>query len=211
MESDSLTIRRPSPAQSLSALAPRMALLGVLLLGLGVGALRAEPLIVSWDDLVPAPGTGSAMVFDRQGPPVGTIGMDEFDGTAEEFGMFQGDIEDMRSMQPTGGKLNAALDGRLVRIPGYATPVGFDGEDVTEFLLVPFLGACVHVPPPAANQIVYVKDAKGLRVEQLWEPIWLTGQLRAMSVPTVLADVGYSLTDGQVEPYSTYENIKQLH
>jgi hypothetical protein len=51
-----------------------------------------------------------------------------------------------------------ALDGTKVRIPGYIVPLEADDQGrLTEFFLVPFLGACIHVPPPPPNQIVYVK------------------------------------------------------
>jgi hypothetical protein len=56
------------------------------------------------------------------------------------------------------------LNGRIVRMPGYLLPLDVIGAKVTEFLLVPYIGACIHVPPPPPNQIVYVKVVK--------MPIW---------------------------------------
>src|ERR1700731_4244525 len=53
--------------------------------------------------------------------------------------------------------VNPAIDGKMIRIPGYVLPLEFSGTKVTEFLLVPWVGACIHTPPPEPNQIVYVK------------------------------------------------------
>ena len=188
----------------------------VVLVSLGAtpSAILAEPLVLGWEDLVPKPFTGKRMKLPKKTGVLGMPTAADFEGeiSKEELEAFLGDIEFMKEMQPRGGRLVGKLDGKKVRIPGYVTPVGFNGEDVTQFLLVPFLGACIHVPPPPANQIVYVKKAKGLKIEQVWEPVWLTGILTTQSVSTVLADVGYTIAEGVVEPYAAYpENVKQAH
>ncbi|MEO1102359.1 MAG: DUF3299 domain-containing protein [Pseudomonadota bacterium] len=118
--------------------------------------------------------------------------------TAEDVMMFFLDIADMRSMQDLIGTVREELDGKRVRLAGYTTPVGF-GENETRFLLVPVLGACIHVPPPPPNQIVYVEKAEG--DPDMFAPIWVTGTLRANPIATVLADVGYRLEDVVTEPY----------
>ncbi len=121
------------------------------------------------------------------------------DGTTEDdIRLFFLDIGDMRDMQPRIGTVRAELDGKRVRLAGYTTPVGFS-ETETRFLLVPELGACIHVPPPPPNQIVYVEKAAG--EPEMFEPVWVTGTLKAAPVATVLADVGYQLVDVVAEPY----------
>jgi hypothetical protein len=158
---------------------------------------------VDWPDLVPDEGEGVTVQFDadtaaREGAPT----PQEFpDISAEDFKLALLDIGDMRAMQLQGSAIRTDLDGRRIRIAGYVTPVGFDDAKVTDFLLVPFLGACIHVPPPPANQIVFVGGVSGLLVEDMYEPIWVTGTLRATPVATVLADVGYRLENATVEPY----------
>lgn len=157
-----------------------------------------------WADLVPEDGAGAlvelrADTTERDGMPTDA----EFGGIApEELLAFVQDIDAMRGLQPPGARIRTDLDGQTVRIPGYITPVGFDDTRVTEFLLVPFLGACIHVPPPPANQIVYVTGAEDVSMDGMWEPIWVTGVLRANPVATVLADVGYRIENPRVEPYS---------
>jgi hypothetical protein len=93
----------------------------------------------------------------------------------------------------------AALDGKRVRIGGYVVSLDFDATKVKEFLLVPFVGACIHVPPPPANQIVYVKSAEGFEVTGQFEPVWITGTLKVTSAFTGLAEAGYSLEADRVE------------
>jgi hypothetical protein len=93
----------------------------------------------------------------------------------------------------------AALDGKRVRIGGYVVSLDFDATRVKEFLLVPFVGACIHVPPPPANQIVYVKSEQGLDVSGTFDPVWVTGTLKVATAFTGLAEAGYSLVADKVE------------
>jgi hypothetical protein len=172
----------------------------------------AEPVVLGWGDLEPKLFAGERMKLPKNSEVLGAPKAQDFQVTETELKKILGEIEFMKDMQPQGSLLVVNFNDKRVRIPGYATPVGFDGEDVTQFLLVPFLGACIHVPPPPANQIIYVKNAKGLKINQVWEPVWLTGVLETKSISTVLADVGYSIAEGVVEPYSAYpENVKEAH
>jgi len=108
-----------------------------------------------------------------------------------------------------GQALNSALDGQLVRMPGYLLPLEFSGKMVTEFLLVPWVGACIHTPPPPPNQIVHVKADKPFEMAGVFMPVWVTGKLTAAATKKSLflidgssdVDIGYSLRASQVEPY----------
>ena len=86
----------------------------------------------------------------------------------------------------------------------YILPLTFDGDNIIEFLLVPNLGACIHVPPPPANQIIYIKSAKGLKAEQVNSAVWVSGMLKAKSVSTIVADVGYTIDEAAVTSYSSW-------
>ena len=105
--------------------------------------------------------------------------------------------------------VNPALDGKMIRIPGYVLPLEFSGTKVTEFLLVPWVGACIHTPPPEPNQIVYVKPDKAFDIRRMFDAVWVTGRIAATgskrSVEIVDGsadiDVGYSLRASVVEPY----------
>ena len=105
--------------------------------------------------------------------------------------------------------VNRDLEGRVVRIPGYALPLEVTEGGITEFLLVPYVGACIHVPPPPPNQMVYVKLREEYEVNSLFDPVWITGQLgveqasRSLTLVDGTSDIptGYTLTGVMVEPY----------
>ena len=102
-----------------------------------------------------------------------------------------------------------ALDGRDVEIPGYALPLEYSGTEISEFLLVPYVGACIHVPPPPLNQIVYVRFADGFESKGLFTPVLVAGRISAgqssqsLSYVDGSADiaVGYSLDAIDIEVY----------
>ena len=101
------------------------------------------------------------------------------------------------------------LNGAQIRMPGYALPLEFSGQMITEFLLVPWVGACIHTPPPPPNQIVYVKLEKGIENAGRFTPVWVIGEMAVKAATKNLylvdgssgIDVGYSLEASQVEPY----------
>ena len=105
--------------------------------------------------------------------------------------------------------VNPAIDGKIIRIPGYVLPLEFSGTKVTEFLLVPWVGACIHTPPPEPNQIVYVKPDKAFDIRRMFDAVWVTGRIAATGSKrsveivdgTTDIDVGYSLRASLVEPY----------
>jgi len=98
------------------------------------------------------------------------------------------------------------LDGLLVRLPGYLVPLetGSDGR-VHEFLLVPYFGACIHVPPPPSNQIVHVRNEPGVQLEVLYQPYWVEGRLEVEHISSELASAGYRMTSSKVYPYQLDE------
>ena len=107
-----------------------------------------------------------------------------------------------RRLQPGAGGVPAVvteLDGKRVRIGGYMVPLDFEATTIREFLLVPFVGACIHVPPPPPNQIIYVKTAKGFDVAGSFDPVYVTGTLKVASQYTGLADTGYTIDADKVE------------
>ena len=101
------------------------------------------------------------------------------------------------------------LDGRMVRLPGYVLPLRNVGSNVQEFLLVPFVGACIHVPPPPPNQIIFVHPDRPFSTEGPFTQVWVTGRLAIEEAKRELyyvdgsatIDVGYALSAAQVEPY----------
>lgn len=95
-----------------------------------------------------------------------------------------------------------ALDGQQVKLPGYIVPLEVSEEGrVTEFLLVPYFGACIHVPPPPSNQIVHVKSELGVLMDALYQPFWVEGPLQVKSSTSELADAGYQMDAEKIYPY----------
>lgn len=90
------------------------------------------------------------------------------------------------------------FDGQHVRIGGYVVPLDFEATNVTEFLLVPFVGACIHVPPPPANQIIYVKAKDGFKITDVFDPVYVTGKMSAKGAVTGLAEAGYTIEAEEV-------------
>jgi len=87
------------------------------------------------------------------------------------------------------------LHGQNVKVSGYVVPLDGTDEAIHEFLLVPFLGACTHVPPPPANQIVYVNPKYPLLMDESWDVISVVGKLNAEGRTSGLGAVGYQMID----------------
>jgi len=94
------------------------------------------------------------------------------------------------------------LDQRRIKLPGFVVPVETDAEESTGFLLVPYYGACIHVPPPPANQTVYVVTEKGKGTRpKVFDVVWVTGDLSVQRIDNDVAEAGYTLYASNVEPY----------
>ena len=98
-------------------------------------------------------------------------------------------------------KLNAALDGAYVKMPGFIIPIDLGADGVTSFVLVPYVGACIHTPPPPPNQLVFVTTETPWPSDQLWDAVWVTGRMRAQVQSTEVAETGYALSADAMEIY----------
>lgn len=144
-------------------------------------ALGAEDVVdLEWTDLVPATDTTS------RNPLRGLIPHDEAGPAAS---------------QPISSGVKTDWNGRIVRLSGFVVPLEYDGAGVTAFLLVPYVGACVHVPPPPANQLVLVSTETPYENAGLFAPVTVTGMFGTASVTTQLANVGYALSADLIEAY----------
>lgn len=98
-------------------------------------------------------------------------------------------------------KVNRTLDGKRVKLPGYIIPFDVSAKGVTSFMLVPYVGACIHTPPPPPNQLVFVTTDDPWPSESMWDAVWVSGQLSAKALSTTIADVGYHITANKIEVY----------
>jgi hypothetical protein len=90
--------------------------------------------------------------------------------------------------------------GKKIRIPGYAVPLDAERMQSSDFLLVPYFGACVHSPPPPANQIIMVKPPKGSRVRTM-DAIWVNGTLLEGKTNSDAGTSAYILNADKITPY----------
>jgi hypothetical protein len=142
-----------------------------------------EPIDLDWSDLVPP---GDESVKQRlQG--LGIIPHDEMSA--------------MRAEQPPSSGVRTDYNGRIVRLPGFMIPLDTSGAGVTAFILVPYVGACIHVPPPPANQLVFVTTGTPYESSGLFEAVNVTGMFGTASTSTQLADIGYALSADVIEPF----------
>ncbi len=139
------------------------------------------PRILSWPDLIPPGVPYSEIVGQGQIDALRDTWLPEFDENAT--------------------KLNASLDGAYIKMPGYMLPIDLTDRGVTSFLMVPYVGACIHVPPPPANQLVFVESATPWPTNQMWDPVWVTGMMRHELQSTTIADIGYALQAEAIEIY----------
>ncbi len=105
----------------------------------------------------------------------------------------------MKQREALGSKPNNEVVGSKHRIPGYITPIEMDGTKVTKFFLVPSAGACIHTPPPPANQLVLIDYPQGIELVSLMTPVWVEGELTGHQSKE---NVNYS--DGAANVQSVY-------
>lgn len=101
------------------------------------------------------------------------------------------------------GRVVPEMDQTAARIPGFVVPLKVVGSEqrIVEFFLVPYYGACIHVPPPPPNQIIHVTYQPGFTLDVLYEPMWVQGVLRTESVENDIALASYVIEADLVEPY----------
>jgi hypothetical protein len=110
-------------------------------------------------------------------------------------------LKTLNSAQPASPA--HALNNKLVAVPGFMVPLEDDADQVTEFLLVPFAGACIHVPPPPPNQMIYVKLKGSQKAKMSFtEPIMVTGELHVATVQSPYGDVSFNMDGDSVKPYA---------
>lgn len=137
-------------------------------------SFAADPKEVFWEDLMPKGYIEPTYIPDHSNP---------------------------MAQQSLDAPLVDTFNNQKVKIPGFVVPLEGDGRTTTEFLLVPFFGACIHVPPPPPNQIVYVKFSEGVPIINLSDAVWVIGVLTTQGWSGEIATVGYSMDGLEVLPF----------
>ena len=117
-------------------------------------------------------------------------------------------IEDRRYRNSA---VNSELDGQSIKLAGYLLPLDLSGNAITDFLLVPYVGACIHAPPPPPNQIVHAVSATptSYKMEELFKPVSVTGKMEVKSLSKELflvdgssdVNIGYTMSVEKIEDY----------
>jgi uncharacterized protein len=151
----------------------------------GKGAYRE----IKWDDLVPADWDPFKEMKDMN-----LGGLSDADPRAAAA------LKKMRDYWDNA-PVNPKLEDQAVRIPGYVVPLDDSTTGLKEFLLVPYFGACIHTPPPPANQIVHVIPRSAAKGFRSMDTVWVSGTIKAAKSDTVMGASGYRLDAVVVEPY----------
>ena len=160
----------------------RRAFMALVAATLVPGRALANPFRqITWDDLIPKGVPYGEIVGPGQMDAVNDTWVPEFDENAS--------------------KVNTQLDGKPVKLPGYIIPFDVTSEGVTSFMLVPYVGACIHTPPPPPNQLVFVTTELAWPSESMWDPVWVSGRLSAKAMSTQIADVGYQIAAEKIEEF----------
>ena len=176
--------------------AARIALAATLAMALGAAgqplAAQGDVRDLEWEELMPEDWDPFSGLEALMGDEVQGLA----DGSAQADRLMNAYREAVRSAPVVG-----ELDGQRIRLPGFVVPLDFEGTETSEFLLVPYFGACIHVPPPPSNQIVYVKTVAGYPLKELFDPVWVTGEIRTEAHLNEVGDAGYTMQATIIEPY----------
>lgn len=144
-------------------------------------AFANTPTEITWDDLIPPGVPYSEIIAEGVMDERNDIWRPVFDANAT--------------------KLNPALDGAYIKMPGFIIPIDLSTAGVSSFVLVPYMGACLHTPPPPPNQLVFVTTDTPWPSDNLWDAVWVTGQMRHGLQTTEVADTGYVLGAEKMDVY----------
>jgi hypothetical protein len=150
----------------------------------------SAPRTINWDVLVPA---GWDPFKEFKTLDLGSLS--DSDPRANEL------MAKMRKAWDTA-PVNPALVGQVVRIPGFVVPLEEGKAGMTEFLLVPYFGACVHTPPPPSNQIIHVLPKAPAKDLRSMDTVWVTGVLTTLQTESYMGTASWRLTASSVLPYA---------
>ena len=145
---------------------------------------------LSWDDLIPADWQPEQLMEEYDAES-----LSDDDPRAQEL------MDKLKALWAEAPVVEA-LDDRQIRLPGFVVPLDNDASSISEFLLVPYFGACIHVPPPPANQTILVTTPNDLPYEGgLFDTVWVEGRMRVEPFSDELGDAGYRIDEAKVSLY----------
>ncbi|MFD1315144.1 DUF3299 domain-containing protein [Namhaeicola litoreus] len=208
-----------------------------LFLNVYTGIFAQEVKVITWDDLVPGEVkiddpfeeltedqiddlryiVRMRMLQERKPGSVGAESLKTLEEKEKKLTAEGVDIEGMlvqhtaitELRKKSGEAVVDSLNGLNIRMLGYLLPLDFEGKNGVEFLLVPWVGACIHTPPPPLNQMVYIKFDKGFEMNASFAPVWVEGTLQTKSLTKLLylvdgtseINVGYAMSAEKILDY----------
>lgn len=151
------------------------------------------PRHLKWQELVPKDWDPGQQVRDR----LKGQNIDALSDTDPRV------MEMMREMRAVwdAAPTNPAMDGVTGRLPGYVVPLDDTSQGMKEFLLVPYYGACIHSPPPPANQIVHVVSSRPVKDFQSMDTVWVHGTIKIERGDSYMGVSAYRIEAAKVERY----------
>jgi uncharacterized protein len=148
---------------------------------------------LKWSDLVPAGWDPSKALREHvKDPNFSAIN----DGDPRMLDM----LKQLREVWDNA-PVNPAMDGVHGRVPGYVVPLEEGSQGLREMLLVPYYGACIHSPPPPANQIIHVVLSKPAKGFSMMNTVWVTGTLKVVRGTSYMGASGYKIDGATLAPY----------
>lgn len=141
-----------------------------------------------WDELIP-----------KDWDPLKDLRKDNV-GAVPEGGLREMGIMEQMRIAWDNAPTRPELNGTRIRLPGYVVSLDGSVDGQKEFLLVPYFGACIHSPPPPANQIVLVKLAKPVSFRTM-DAVWVSGVMSTGRSDSPMGVSGYTMAGDVVEPY----------
>lgn len=163
-----------------------------LLVCMGSSVAQTSPAFreVSWLELVPPDWKPQERIDQKR-----AASLKDDDALAQEL------MKELREILDTAPTV-PRLDGAKIRMPGYIVPLETGDKGLREFLLVPYFGACIHTPPPPANQIVHVTASSPVSKFGSMSAVWVSGTLRVMRRDSGAMGIsGYTLNLAHIEAY----------
>lgn len=172
------------------------AALSIIMLGLSLHTAHAQPAkVITWDDLMDVKWVKE---IQAEMLALGRLGF-----------LKDGSPQADRAMNKLREKWDAApvvetYAGQRIKIAGYVVPLEATRDAEREFLLVPYFGACIHTPPPPANQIILVSPVPGSAISKVPESmstVWVEGTLQITRTTTSQGVTGYQVRADRVSAY----------
>lgn len=205
-----------------------------------IATLYGEPLKVTWSDLAPHTPFEDPFaeleqdnLFDlalvaryrrleKEGKAIGEAGHKEWAESQESLDEAGIDVDGLLSLREeirekrvaAAFAINKDLVEKVISIDGFLLPLDIESGKTSEFLLVPWAGACIHTPPPPPNQIVFVTMSESVDVRTRFQAVTIVGQLISeqghrnlfLVDGSSMINTAYRMKGESVTDYKTSEN-----